>query len=395
MTYPKINFVPMTLEENIAFIKWAYFAENNSLDIHQYTIKCFPELQKIDSTYSKEEIEKKIEVIVREEYLNQQKEIELEVKRYNKIWSPLNDSYFEALTSYLKVNFPQNLKEIKASIGILPVFPRDLDSFSFALGKNLSNSKVMETCAHETCHFLWFEKWKELYPQTSRKEYEAPYLPWQYSEMVTDPILNSAEIQKALPIKEKAYDSFYSIKDSKNNFIMEELRKIYKENIPIENRIRKGYQYIRSVLGTMKKECAYEIGVFVMNEKNQILLQKRSAMKKHNPNKWALCHGHVEVGESVEEAAMRELKEELGIKISALHPLATIENSPSHITYYFYTRQDKKKEEFILQKEEVAEVAWFDINEVINKIKNHDEALVYGEDKIALFEKLQNILKGK
>ena len=60
MTYPKINFVPMTLEENIAFIKWAYFAENNSLDIHQYTIKCFPELQKIDSTYSKEEIEKKL-----------------------------------------------------------------------------------------------------------------------------------------------------------------------------------------------------------------------------------------------------------------------------------------------------------------------------------------------
>ena len=90
MTYPKINFVPMTLEENIAFIKWAYFAENNSLDIHQYTIKCFPELQKIDSTYSKEEIEKKIEVIVREEYLNQQKEIELEVKRYNRHLAKLN-----------------------------------------------------------------------------------------------------------------------------------------------------------------------------------------------------------------------------------------------------------------------------------------------------------------
>ena len=36
-----------------------------------------------------------------------------------------------------------------------------------------------------------------------------------------------------------------------------------------------------------------EIAVILQNDQNQILLQKRSAQKKSNPNKWALLHGHV------------------------------------------------------------------------------------------------------
>ena len=59
-----------------------------------------------------------------------------------------------------------------------------------------------------------------------------------------------------------------------------------------------------------------EIAVFVLNDKNQVLLQKRSANKRFNPNKWALCAGHVEAYESLEDAAIREIKEEIGLDIS-------------------------------------------------------------------------------
>ena len=64
--------------------------------------------------------------------------------------------------------------------------------------------------------------------------------------------------------------------------------------------------------------CLYhwEIAIFIVNNKKQILLQKRAATKRFNPNKWGLCAGHVDSGENIEISALRELEEEVGIKLS-------------------------------------------------------------------------------
>jgi hydrolase, NUDIX family len=67
-----------------------------------------------------------------------------------------------------------------------------------------------------------------------------------------------------------------------------------------------------------EKEKAHEEGdfhrtahVWIVNDKNELLLQKRSANKKSHPNCWDISGaGHIKAGESVIDGAIRELKEE-------------------------------------------------------------------------------------
>lgn len=55
--------------------------------------------------------------------------------------------------------------------------------------------------------------------------------------------------------------------------------------------------------------------ILIFNSAGQLLLQKRSMNKDIQPGKWdTSVGGHVGSGESYEEAAYRELEEELGIK---------------------------------------------------------------------------------
>lgn len=140
-----------------------------------------------------------------------------------------------------------------------------------------------------------------------------------------------------------------------------------------------------------------EVAVFIINDKKQVLLQKRSANKRFNPNKWALCAGHVDAGESLESAALRELKEEVGIDITIndLKPFAerefTIRDSNSHVTYFYYTKSNLNEKDFIIQKEELSEVKWFNIDEVIDMIKSKDDSTVFRKERLSLFEELKNV----
>ncbi len=99
-----------------------------------------------------------------------------------------------------------------------------------------------------------------------------------------------------------------------------------------------------------------EVAIFIIDDKKQVLLQKRSANKRFDPNKWALCAGHVDAGESLESAALREIKEEVGIDITIndLKPFATreltIRDSNAYITYFYYVKSNLNEKNFTIQK---------------------------------------------
>ena len=242
---PVIKFRPMSIEDNINMVKEFYFVENDSISPHEFTLQLFPQLKDIDDNLSKEEKEKIIEDVVRDGYEIERNNILKDVERYNNLWKDYNDKYFTLLCDYFGVEFPDDLDIIDASVGLIPVFPRYLDSYSFSICCGASDEMVIETCAHETLHFIWFIKWIELFPNTKRYEMDSPYLVWKYSEMVTDPILNNKPFDN-FNFKERSYDNFYDIMDG-NYKVMDKLRELYSKDISIEEKIKNGFDYIKKI----------------------------------------------------------------------------------------------------------------------------------------------------
>lgn len=107
------------------------------------------------------------------------------------------------------------------------------------------------------------------------------------------------------------------------------------------------------------------VGVVIINENNEILLQKRSKFKKINPSKWGICGGKVDLGETPLDAGIRETLEEIGILLNKeeLKFLSTDINEKAHFTVY-YVRKNVNINECKLQKEELEEVRYFKIEEL-------------------------------
>lgn len=84
---------------------------------------------------------------------------------------------------------------------------------------------------------------------------------------------------------------------------------------------------------------------------------------------WTLPKGHIEQGETREQAAIREVKEETGLDADPLFSLDKIEyyfrkeGEKIHKIVYYYL-MPAKNEEFGEPNSEVAESRWVNINEV-------------------------------
>ena len=151
---------------------------------------------------------------------------------------------------------------------------------------------------------------------------------------------------------------------------------------------------------------AYEKGLWrrtvscwIMNEEGEILLQKRARDKKRNPNKWAKTGGQVDAGETVEEAIYREVKEELGIEIPReqikVVDIHKDNDKNKRFGYNFIFVVNYKIQDYILQKEEVAEVKYVTIEEMELIKKKNDSNYTFCNWNDNDFYKEINLLKNK
>jgi len=130
----------------------------------------------------------------------------------------------------------------------------------------------------------------------------------------------------------------------------------------------------RTILrGEELKQDEYHLSVhiWILNDENKFLIQKRSASKKKFPNMWSMTGGAVLSGETSENACIREVFEELGIWLNFkdLNKLGIIKRKNCLVDVWVaYKNCDI--ETLTLQEEEVSDVKWMDIAEIKELLQN-------------------------
>ena len=104
------------------------------------------------------------------------------------------------------------------------------------------------------------------------------------------------------------------------------------------------------------------VWIWIINENGELLVQKRSSLKKNFPNKWDMpSAGHVDAGETLLQACVRETKEELGIDTKPQDYIFLKEILAEQAWEFgevFLLKTTAKITDFVLQEEEVLEVKY-------------------------------------
>ncbi len=145
-----------------------------------------------------------------------------------------------------------------------------------------------------------------------------------------------------------------------------------------------------------------EIGLWIIDVENgKVLLQKRSANKLFNPNKWGIVAGHVTADETIEQAVINEAKEEIGIDLGeyTLHKLFTIKRPAprNYWTHYYYILASIPIEKFVIQKEELSQVKYFDYEQLKADLQHGSSDYTFSWDDIfkKVFNALDKVIYGK
>jgi isopentenyl-diphosphate Delta-isomerase len=138
------------------------------------------------------------------------------------------------------------------------------------------------------------------------------------------------------------------------------------------------------------------IRVWLVNDKQEVLLQKRALGKTYPGLLDLSCGGHITAGNSSLNTAVLEIKEELGIdvkpeqlKLLGQYKDSYSEEGFSDNSFYdvYMANATYPISSFKIQIEEVAEIKYFKISELINFMKNKPDEIIMADEELDMLIK--------
>lgn len=244
---PKVEFCVRKIEEDyeviIHFLNLG--SKKNSWDWSQIVFKIYP---KLEENLKKGKTKSKKKEIVRkffkEYYKENKKSIEGIREKFQEEWNKISDGYMNALSEVLEIKWSKQDKKIYALLSLNPICPRWIKERTFNVYYNFDLNVMKSISMHEILHFLWFEKWKQIFPETNEKEFDSPYLVWKLSEIVPKAILSDEKIQKIFKHKPLVYDEWKFARIN-GKPLLSQIGEIYHYRKNFEDFVRKTWEFIK------------------------------------------------------------------------------------------------------------------------------------------------------
>jgi len=244
MNIPKVQFIPATKEQTLFYLCHFLIGKNVRKDWGNEILYFYPPLKKLlasePSLSAKRQI---IERFFSDTHDMLKPALEKKADVYQRAWNPINEDIIKALASVVEIPWSKYPKTIIARVSLNPICPRFLKQNVFDVFRGMSVDEMKATCIHELLHFIYFEKWKTVFPDTKEREFDTPYLVWHLSEMVPGIILNDERIQHVFKHKFHSYKEYESVKID-GILLLTRLRALYSNRKSFEEFLQHAWKFM-------------------------------------------------------------------------------------------------------------------------------------------------------
>jgi mutator protein MutT len=124
------------------------------------------------------------------------------------------------------------------------------------------------------------------------------------------------------------------------------------------------------------------VGVAIWNDRGQVLLMKRGNKSYNERGAWTLPGGRVDYGEKLRDAAIREIKEELGVLIEITDATPAydhmIPEEGQHWVTNVFEAKIQQGEPAVQEPDKCEEIGWFALSSLPEPVgKMSEPALAY------------------
>lgn len=177
-----------------------------------------------------------------EEFIKTLQKSELEnIKEEAQIsWNGIEENILKEFSNILEKEW--KLETVPGGISLIPFSTRDLKKRRFDVYYKKDIQSILKTTTHDLFHFIFFDKWIDIFPNTTRDEMDYHNPVWALSEIVLPTMLDNTKIKNILGIEFNNYPMFVKEMFEGENVVLH-IQNSYRHNT-LDDFLKASYEYI-------------------------------------------------------------------------------------------------------------------------------------------------------